>query len=150
MSKSETLSELLAPIIEAMQYEFVGVEFFPQGQHSLLRIYIDKENGVNVDDCALVSRQVSRFLDVEDPIPSEYILEVSSPGVDRPLFTIAQFEQFIGHTVKVRLRQALNKKRKFIGIIQSIEGDNITLKMEDNIAVLTFQNIEKARLQAQW
>ena len=103
-SKLEQLQALLAPVVEALGYECWGVEFLSQGRHSLLRVYIDHANGVLVGDCEKVSRQISGVLDVEDPISSEYTLEVSSPGMDRPLFTLEQFARHAGELVKSKLR----------------------------------------------
>jgi ribosome maturation factor RimP len=94
-SKEEELREMIAPAIEAMDLALWGLEYSAQGRHSVLRIYIDNVNGVSVDDCASVSRQVSAIMDVEDPISQEYTLEVSSPGMDRPLFTLEQFRKYI-------------------------------------------------------
>ena len=102
-SKLEQLQALLAPVVEALGYECWGLEYMSQGRHSLLRIYIDHANGVLVEDCEKVSRQVSGVLDVEDPISSEYTLEVSSPGMDRPLFTLELFAKHAGELVKIKL-----------------------------------------------
>ena len=100
LSKLEQrLSEMLNPAVEALGFELLGVEFVRAGKHSILRVYIDHENGINVDDCADVSHQVSAVLDVEDPINTEYNLEVSSPGMDRPLFKAAHYAQVVGETV---------------------------------------------------
>lgn len=103
-SKLEQLQALLAPVVEALGYECWGVEFISQGRHSVLRVYIDRPEGILIDDCEAVSRQVSGILDVEDPISGEYTLEVSSPGMDRPLFTLEQFAKHAGEQVKIRLR----------------------------------------------
>ena len=90
---AETLRDSLASIVEALGYEFVGSEIVGQGKHAVLRIYIDSENGITIDDCSKVSYQVSAMLDVEDPIRGEYDLEVSSPGIDRPLFELSHFKK---------------------------------------------------------
>ena len=91
----------------------------------MLRVYIDSENGVGVDDCAKVSRQVSGVLDVEDPISGEYTLEVSSPGMDRPLFKLSQYQDYIGHVVQLRLRMPFDGRRKFKGVLNGIEDEDI-------------------------
>ncbi|WP_077316203.1 ribosome maturation factor RimP, partial [Vibrio gazogenes] len=114
------LSELLEAPVVAAGYELVGLEFVRAGAHSTLRIYIDHDNGITVDDCAEVSRQVSAVLDVEDPISVAYNLEVSSPGMDRPLFKSEHYEQFIGHEVNIVLKMAVGNRRKWKGIIQSV------------------------------
>ncbi len=97
------LHERLAQLIGAMGYELVGCEHVPQGRQMLFRIYIDSAKGVTVDDCSQVSRQVSAMLDVEDPFQGRYVLEVSSPGIDRPLFEIEHYQKYVGKRVKVRL-----------------------------------------------
>ena len=100
-SKLEQLQALLAPVVEALGYQCWGIEFISQGRHSLLRVYIDHANGILIDDCEKVSRQLSGVLDVEDPISVDYTLEVSSPGMDRPLFTIEQYVAHVGDQVKL-------------------------------------------------
>jgi ribosome maturation factor RimP len=98
------LTAMLEPAVEALGFELLGLEFVQAGRHSTLRVYIDHENGITVDNCADVSRQVSAILDVEDPITNEYDLEVSSPGVDRPLFKPAHYEQAQGEELRVRTK----------------------------------------------
>ena len=116
MSSSVTLvTELIDTTIQALGVELWGVELLQQGKYSLLRIYIEREEGVTIEDCEKVSRQISALLDVEDPIAGEYTLEVSSPGMDRPLFTIEQYSQFIGSEVELKLRRPLDGRRKFKG-----------------------------------
>jgi ribosome maturation factor RimP len=96
-SKEEQLNKLIQPVVEALGFDFWGLEYISQGKNSVLRVFIDKEEGISVDDCAVVSRQVSGIMDVEDPITSEYNLEVSSPGLDCPIFTLEQFKgQLVG------------------------------------------------------
>jgi ribosome maturation factor RimP len=124
----------------------VGIEYNPHPQHGLLRIYIDKENGILVDDCSKVSHQVSGVLDVEDPIQGNYHLEVSSPGANRPLFKVAQFEQFIGKTVTVSLFKAINSRRKITALIQKVEGDIIFLAEAQQLFEIPFTAMSKAQL----
>ena len=140
------VAELVEPTIEALGMQLWGIEHIAQGKYTLLRIYIDKQDGILVEDCAEVSRHVSALLDVEDPITGEYTLEVSSPGLDRPLFTAEQFEQFAGEEVKVRLKVAREGRRKFRGIIDRVEGRNIFLKCEDELFEIPHVDIEKAEL----
>ena len=104
MARSEILQEILEAAVTTLGFELVGVDYIAQGHRSVVRVYIDSEVGVTVDDCARVSRQVSAILDVEEPIRSEYTLEVSSPGIERPLFTLAHYQRFIGRAVDIRLR----------------------------------------------
>jgi ribosome maturation factor RimP len=130
-----------------MGYEMVGVEYLsdsPGG--AVLRVYIDQEAGVQLDDCTKVSHQLSGVLDVEDPIRGEYNLEVSSPGLDRPLFEKAHFERFVGHQVKIRLARSHEGRRRFKGVIVSVEGDEVTVNVDGEEYVLPFADIDTARL----
>ncbi|MDW6091939.1 ribosome maturation factor RimP [Vibrio rhizosphaerae] len=140
------LSELLEAPVVAAGYELVGLEFVRAGAHSTLRIYIDHDNGITVDDCAEVSRQVSAVLDVEDPISVAYNLEVSSPGVDRPLFKSEHYEQFIGHEVNIVLKMAVGNRRKWKGIIQSVDGETIAVTVDGQEEQFALSNISKANL----
>lgn len=146
MNKQSGLHALIEPIVVGMDYELVGIEYLPQGKHSILRIYIDKPEGIDVDDCSDVSRQLSAMLDVEDPIKGEYNLEVSSPGLDRPLFTPAHFEQFLHAQVSVRLKMPIEGKRKFVAVIQAINGDAVDLVVDGKTLTVPFDIIDKANL----
>lgn len=148
-NREEHLRSLFEPVIRAMGYELWGLEFMGQGRHSLLRVYLDKEGGIDVEDCALVSRQLSGILDVEDPISGEYTLEVSSPGLDRPLFTLDQFRQYCGQQVKLRLRQGVDNRRNFAGLLRAVEGETLKLAIGDEEFSLPFDLIEKANLVSQ-
>lgn len=128
-------------------YELVGIERLSQGKRGLLlRIYIDSEDGITLDDCERVSHQVSGILDVEDPIPGHYILEVSSPGLDRPLFTLEQYQRFIGKKATIRLHRPLDTRRVFTGILQQVQEQNIIIVVEGREYSLPYQQIEKARI----
>ncbi|SHO55291.1 ribosome maturation factor RimP [Vibrio quintilis] len=140
------LTELLQAPVIASGYELVGLEFIRAGAHSTLRIYIDHENGITVDDCAEVSRQVSAVLDVEDPISVAYNLEVSSPGIDRPLFNAGHYEQFIGHEVNIVLKMAVENRRKWKGVIQSVDGETIVITIDGQNEQFALSNISKANL----
>ena len=145
MSTSK-LTNLLQPLVEELGYEFVGLEHSSNPKNALLRVYIDLDKGIDLDDCSKVSREVAALLDVEDPIPGHYNLEVSSPGLDRPLFTPDQFQQFAGEEVKVTLFSPEEGRRKFRGRIVAVEGESVQLNV-DNIEVeLNFGNIAKAKL----
>lgn len=145
------LEALLSPVVEAMGFEFVGLEYLPQGKHSLLRIYIDTPDGITVDDCGDVSHQVSGVLDVEDPIKGQYVLEVSSPGIDRPLFKFTDFERFNGHAVQIRLQMPLDGRRNFRGVLQGVEANErqVVLAVDGETVNLPWDRIEKARLVAE-
>jgi ribosome maturation factor RimP len=142
----EHLVNLIEPIVTGLGYECVGIEYNPHPQHGLLRIYIDNENGIYVDDCSKVSHQVSGVLDVEDPIQGNYQLEVSSPGANRPLFKVSQFEQFIGKTVTVNLFKAIDQRRKITGLIQKVEGEVIFLSEAEKFFEIPFAAMSKAQL----
>ncbi len=137
---------MLRPSVEQVGKELLGVEFISAGQNSILRLFIDHENGIDVDDCAEVSRQVGAILDVEDPISSEYSLEVSSPGLDRPLFDLVHFEAVIGETIDVKLSIPLNGRRKFKGVLDSIENGTLVVIVDGQDYELPLTNVDKANL----
>ncbi|WP_024871144.1 ribosome maturation factor RimP [Tolumonas lignilytica] len=142
----QRLTELLDAPVVALGYELWGIEFIRAGKHSTLRVYIDHANGVSVDDCAEVSHQVSALLDVEDPITTEYYLEVSSPGMDRPLLKPAHYARYINHVVAVTLRMAVNNRRKYKGTIKQVDGEMITITVDGRDEILAFANIQQANL----
>lgn len=144
--QNQALVELFEPEIVALNYELIGVEIFQNGRNSTLRVYIDKTDGITVDDCALVSQQLTGLLDVEDPIEGQYDLEVSSPGLDRPLFTLSQFEQYIGHNVKLRLHTKLDGRRRLTGKLLKVDNDHVIIDCDENVINVPFQMIEQAKL----
>lgn len=140
------LEEIIAPAVSAVGCELWGVEFHAQGKKSLLRIYITKAGGVLIEDCEAVSRQVSSVLDVEDPIRSEYTLEVSSPGMDCQLFKLSQYDEFVGQTLAIKLRMAFEGRKKFTGVLKGIEGDEVVLELEGEEYILPYELIDKANV----
>ena len=148
LTHQDKLTELLRPSIEGLGYELVGIEHLPMGKHTVLRIYIDSTNGITVKDCSDVSHQVSGVLEVEEPIKGQFTLEVSSPGIDRPLFDFEQFKRFVGSKVKIKLYHAIDGQRKIIGLIESIEGEDITIKDadSDNVFNLQIDDIDTANI----
>jgi ribosome maturation factor RimP len=145
------IATMLAPSVEALQLELLGVELAASGTNALLRLYIDAPGRmVVIEDCEAVSREVSAVLDINDPIASHYTLEVSSPGIDRPLFTVAQFVKHIGETVKLTLQIPLDGRRRLQGAITGVNGDTIVLKTETAEVSVQHENIEKARLVPDW
>lgn len=140
------LHELLGPVVVGMGYELVGIEFHPNSVNALLRIYIDHGNGITLDDCQRVSGQVSGVLDVADPIPSRYTLEVSSPGLDRPLFTVEHFQRFEGREAKIQLSVPLNGRRKYRGVLDGLREGAVTLICEEGEVTIPLDRIDRARL----
>jgi len=147
---TDKIVALINPVIEDMGYELLGAEYVASGKHSILRLFIDSENGIGVDDCEAVSRQVSAIMDVEDPIIGQYSLEVSSPGIERPLFTLAHYQRFLGHDVSLRLFRTIEGRRKFTGSIGSISEVNETMELVTELGPVTIDLnlIDKANLVA--
>lgn len=145
--RTDDLKALLAPVIEAMGYEFWGLDYI-QGRGAVLRIFIDAEDGITVDDCAAVSHQVSGVLDVEDPIPGEYNLEVSSPGMERPLYTLEQFAMYVGDQVQMRLLAPVAGKRRVKGLLDAVEGEELVVKVGDEALRVPFSQVDRANLVA--
>ena len=141
-----TLTAMLTPTVEGLGCEVWGIQYIPQGNHSLLRIFIDKPTGVTLDDCEKVSRQISAVLDVEDPINGHYQLEISSPGIERPLFTRAQYTRYVGQEIIVRVQAAIEKRRKFQGILTEVTDSDVVLTMGEDRISIPWSNIDKAQL----
>jgi ribosome maturation factor RimP len=141
------LTSLIRSVIEPMGYELVGVQYVQGGGGGgVLRIYIDHEKGITLDDCSAVSHQVSGVLDVEDPIPGHYDLEVSSPGLDRPLFEAAQFERFRGKRARIKLAAKLEGRRVFEGPIVGVDRERVLLTVDGETRAFDLEAIESARL----
>ena len=143
---SGKLTALLQPLVEDLGYEFVGIEHSSNPKNPALVIYIDGADGIAVEDCAKVSREIAALLDVEDPIPGKYQLEVSSPGLDRPLFTLAQFEQFSGEVAQISLFAPRDGRRKFKGKILGTEDGQVRVEQDGVEVTLDLGNIAKAHL----
>lgn len=153
MSREQEISDLLRPTVEAMGYLWWGVEYHPNSVNSILRVYVDKsEGGIGIDDIVAVTEQLNPLLDVENPISGAYTFEVSSPGMDRPLFELSQYALYLGETVSCRLRRALDGRRKFQGELLSVNEDSqsITLALPEGQAPeqveIALEQIDKARL----
>ena len=147
MKRSERqITELLEPTINALGIQLWGIETISQGRNSVLRVYIENEQGISIEDCARTSRQVSAVLDVEDLISGEYSLEVSSPGSDRRLFTLDQFRLFIGNEVIIRLRTPMDGRRKIRGLLVGIVDEEICIEEGGNQNQYPFDGIEKANI----
>lgn len=159
MDKAQQISQLLAPTVSALGLELLGVEYLNMSGGAVLRLYIDvpeaeatgeAPRAVGIDECEQVSREVSAQLDVEDPISGHYTLEVSSPGLDRPLFTLAQFARFAGETAKVGLKLPQDGRRRLTGRILKVEGELVHFDVDGQPFVAAFDNIDKARIVPDW
>jgi ribosome maturation factor RimP len=159
--KASEIAALLVPTVQSLGLELLGAEYLPAPGGATLRLYIDVPAGavpgdvveartVGIEDCEAVSREVSAQLDVADPISGHYTLEVSSPGVDRPLFTPVQFARFLGENAKVVLKLPQDGRRRLQGAITRVEGDNIVFNVDGNELAVAFDNIDKARLVPDW
>ncbi len=142
----EKLHSIVENVVTSLGYELVGIEYLKQDGGGLLRVYIDKDQGIMLDDCQAVSHQLSGVLDVEDPIPGNYNLEISSPGMDRPLFKASDYQRFAGNRVKVRLARAQGGRKNYKGVLQGIEDDEVILEMDGQEIRLSLANIEQSRL----
>ena len=140
------IESLLKPIVEDMGYEFWGCEYVPTGRHATLRIYIDKPAGVTVDDCADVSHEVSGVLDVEDPVPGAYNLEISSPGLDRPLMSPAHFERYAGEEIQLRSAVPVMGRKRFKGALTAVNDEGVEVEVDGERYFIPFEEIEKANL----
>ncbi len=140
------LAELLGPVVSSMGYELLGVESSSTGGGSLLRVYIDNEAGITLDDCGRVSEQVSGVLDVNDPVQGAYRLEISSPGIARPLFTLEQFKRFTGQQARVKLYAKLEGRKNFTGKIKAVNQQSVVMLADGNEIVIPADMIEKAQL----
>ena len=143
----ETLNALIEPVVIGLGYQLWGIEKVQQGRRVTLKIYIDAKGGVTIEDCAKVSRQVSGLLDVEDPISGDYLLEVSSPGIDRRLFKPEHFDLCKGEKIQVILRQAFEGQRKWKGVLCGLDEGDAVLRVDDTQEiVLPLASIERARV----
>lgn len=151
MKLNKKIEELIVPIIKAMGYELWGVELHQSGRHTLLRVYIDvplgsERKSITVDDCGKVSNQIGALFDVENPISGSYNLEVSSPGLDRPLFVVEHYRQYIGNLICIRLQQPKNGQRKFTGKVHMVFDDRLELMVDNERVAFELVNINKANL----
>lgn len=142
----DRLVALLTPTVAGLGYDLVDLELVGSGHHRTLRLYIDCLGGITVDDCETVSRQVSAVLDVEDPLPGSYTLEVPSPGLDRPLVKQADFARFIGETIKVRMAYPVLGRRNFKGDLVEVTDDHVVVDVDNESYDLPYAGMEKARL----
>ncbi len=142
----DRLLTLIEPLVESLGYELVLLEFMAQGNAALLRLYVDAEQGVTLGDCEAVSREVAAMLDVDDPIRTAYQLEVSSPGLDRPLTKPGHFEKFTGEKARIELTAPINGQRRFVGRISRTTADSVWLASDRAETELAYAAIARARL----
>ncbi|MCS4504664.1 Ribosome maturation factor RimP [wastewater metagenome] len=147
MAAAQRLTEILQPVVEAMGYEFVGLEYHPNSKRGLLRIYIDTPEGIDVDDCEAVSHQVSGVLDVEDPIPAEYNLEISSPGLERPLFKPADYDRFVGERIRIRIRGRHDGRRSVRGVLRGLRDDAVAVDEDGEEVLVPLEVVDRANLE---
>jgi len=142
----DKIEQHIRPTLEDMGYELWGCQYLAQGRNALLRVYIDKADGIGIEDCEQVSRQISALLDVEDPISGHYSLEVSSPGIPRPLFYSSQYQRYLGDVVEIKVVKQVQGKRKFIGTIVSADERILVLDVDHVQQSFPFSTIVKAHL----
>jgi len=140
------VADLIDPVITNMGYELLGIEYGDQGRGALLRIYIDHDDGIKLDDCVAVSRRVSAILDVEDLIAGHYDLEVSSPGLDRPLFSEEQYKRYLSHKVKIVMAIPQMGRKRFTGILKGIAEGIVEIEVDNEIYDLPYAEIASGRL----
>ncbi len=148
--KTEHIDALLAPTIAAMGFIYWGCEYLAQGKYSVLRVFIDNAEGVTADDCGSVSKQLMALLAVEETIKGEYSLEVSSPGIDRPLFTVEQFQAYLNEQVQIRLQTGIEGRRNFSGVLQQVDASELIILVDNETYTLPFADIDKANVVPTW
>ena len=146
----EKLMALSEPLLAQLGYELVDLEYAPARAHAVLRVFIDRPEGVGLDDCEHVSHELAALLDVEDPVPTAYTLEVSSPGLDRVLRTPAHFQRFIGERVWLELRLAREGRRRYTGRLEKAGSEGIELNVDGVMVAMRYAEIGRARLAPQW
>ena len=140
------LKELILPIVEAFHKDLWGLEVLPSGKSHVVRVYIDSSTGVNVDECADISKQISSMLDVESFLPERYVLEVSSPGLDRRLFEIWQYSSYIGEKVKISLKAPFERRRNYSGTLTKVDEYDVVIESGEEEFTFPFEAIEKGHL----
>lgn len=142
----DQLDQLIHSVVTGLGFDVWGYEYRPHSESALLRIFIEKEGGISIDHCTQVSRQIGAALDVEDLIPVAYILEVSSPGIDRVLFTPEQYQGYVGEQLKVRTRTPVDGRRNFRGSIESVTDTHVNVLVDNDTFEIPFDVVDRARL----
>ena len=150
MASKKLLDEMIGPVVEGLGFIYWGLELQSHGKRIVLRVFIDSEEGVSIQHCADVSRQISAVLDVEDPLKGGYVLEVSSPGWDRPLFRESHFIAFLGSIIEVKLRCAFDGRSKFTGLLKSFENSEITIQADENEFTFPLEMVARAKVVPQY
>lgn len=151
MSLKDRLTKVIEPLIRFRRLELVDVVFSKGSGRGLLKVIIDHDHGVGIDDCTAVSREISALLDVEDIVPGSYALEVSSPGLDRPLKSLEDFMRFSGRLAKVTMAEQVDDKKFLVGRILRVEGESVVLECDGDLTIaVPFNNIKKARLEVEF
>jgi ribosome maturation factor RimP len=150
VAQLETIAKMLKPVLASMGYQLVERELVTDMGRLILRLYIDKEGGVTLDDCSEASRAISAHLDVEDPIPGKYDLEVSSPGVERPLRYPEDFARYAGETIKLRTLEPLEGRQNYRGVLKGCDANNINMTVDGKEFVIPFSALLKARIVKDW
>lgn len=147
-SKIEQLTTLLQPVVNGQGCQLWGIQLFCHDARNILRVYIDKATGICLEDCEKVSRQISAVLDVEDPVSGQYLLEVSSPGLDRPLFTLAHYTENIGEQINVHLHTAFEGQKKFCGTLSRVDNakQEICVVCDEHEFLFPFEMVRKANI----
>lgn len=146
----EKIESVVEPVVRSKGYELVACEWLFEEGRRILRVFIDKNEGVNIDDCSEISYLLSPLFDVEDLIPGNYSLEISSPGLDRPLKKMADFEKFAGNKIRLRTKTPMNGRGNFKGILQGVDGNEVLVKVDQQIFRIPHPNIHKARVDVDW
>jgi ribosome maturation factor RimP len=140
------IEQLIEPVLADMGIELVDVDFSSEQSRRILRIYADRPTGIKLDDCAMVSREIGDLLDVKELLQNRYVLEVSSPGLNRPLKKEKDFLRAVGQKIKVKTAVPLKGSRNFVGVLQSFESDTLQLKLDDTVVLIPKQDVKKANL----
>lgn len=140
------IERLIEPVLAEMGIELVDMEFSSKQNRPILRIYADRPTGINLDDCAMVSREIGNLLDAKDLLQSRYVLEVSSPGLNRPLKKEKDFLRAVGQKIKVKTAVPLKGCRNFTGVLKSFESNTLQLKLDDTVVLISEKDVKKANL----
>jgi ribosome maturation factor RimP len=150
VAQLETIEKLAKPVVESLGYRLIEREFAMEAGRLILRIYIDREGGVTLEDCSTVSRNLSAQLDVEDPVPGKYDLEVSSPGIERPLRYLEDFKRHTGETIKLRTKEPINNRQNYRGTLTNADAQNIYMTIDGTEFTIPFSALLKARIIKEW